>query len=121
MIANLFTISVPSGNDFFGDAELVAKFVDIIEMKSQTVGRVFSGIEVTDSKIKRLDVYEERVPVSEELVAKGDEFREILTSKGYVIAFLSGDVSQDVANDKGFFGDFKELTVENGKLVTALK
>ena len=120
MIANLLTINVPSGQNFFEDAELVSKFVDIIESKSQNVGRSFSGIEVSESKIKRLDIFEESVPVSDEFLVKSMSFREALSAKGYSFAFLSGEVSQEVADDKAFFGTFKELQFENGKLLTAL-
>lgn len=120
MIANIFVIKAPAGKSLFDNADLTAKFVSVIESKSDSVGRLFSGISVEGNVIRRLDVFEEHVTFSEQVQLLNTALKESLTLEGFTFAFVSGEIGQEILNDVSIFGDFKALEFENGKLITPL-
>jgi hypothetical protein len=120
MIANIFVIKAPAGKSLFDNADLTAKFVSVIESKSNNVGRLFSGISVEGDVVRRLDIFEEQVTFSEQLQLLSASLKESLTLEGFTFAFVSGEINQEVLNDVSIFGNFKTLEFENGKLITPL-
>lgn len=125
MLVKLIHFIAPEGKDFFADEQRVADFKGLIGSKfgsaeAAAAGQVYAGIQVTPAKITRADVFTNGIPLfTEAQQSATTAFRERLEADGWTIVSDETEVT-DVA-DVAKLGDFVELVIENGVVVTEIK
>lgn len=125
MLVKLIHFIAPEGKDFFPDEQRVADFKSLIGSKfgsaeAAAAGQVFAGIQVTPAKITRADVFTNGLPVFNEAQQTATTaFRDRLEADGFTI--VSDETEVASVADVAKLGDFVELVIENGVLVTEIK
>ena len=125
MLVKLIHFIAPEGKDFFADAKRVSDFKSLIASKfgspeAAAAGLVYAGIQITPAKITRADVFTVSFPAFNEAQHSATTvFREGLEADGFTV--VTDETEIDVVEDLAKLGDFTQLAIENGVLVTEIQ